>query len=66
MRISLKAARISAGMTQKQVAKYLNKNTTTISNWENGKTKIDSTSFFNLCCLYKCSTENIFLPCKFP
>ena len=38
MKLSLKAARINSGLTQKCVAKRLNVNVSTISNWEQGKT----------------------------
>lgn len=38
MKISLKAARVNAALTQKEAAKMLNVAVATISNWENGKT----------------------------
>ena len=39
-RISLRAARINAELTQKQVAKLMGRNKQTIVNWESGKTEI--------------------------
>lgn len=37
MQITLKAARVNAGLTQKQVSEYLNVTPETIRNWERGK-----------------------------
>lgn len=63
--ISLEAARINAKMTQKYVAKAIGVNVSTISNWEKGKTFPDVVQFAELCNLYKCPQEHIFLPNKF-
>lgn len=62
MQISLKAARVNAGLTQEAVAKHLRKNKQTIVNWENGKTVIDVGNFTALCQLYKMDKNCIFLP----
>lgn len=62
MKISLKAARVNANMTQDEVAKVLKKNKQTIVNWENGKTIIDVGNFTALCQLYKIDKDCIFLP----
>lgn len=62
MKISLKAARINANLTQKEVAAKLHKNKQTIVNWENGKTKIDGVNFLALCNLYSIDKDCIFLP----
>ena len=62
MQISLKAARVNAGLTQEAVAKHLRKNKQTIVNWENGKTIIDVGNFTALCQLYKMDKDCIFLP----
>lgn len=37
MQVTLKAARINAGLTQKEAAKELNVSKDTISNWERGQ-----------------------------
>ena len=58
--ISLEAARVNAGMNQKQVAAILNVNVGTISNWENGKTAPDANQFKALCTLYGCPMDIIF------
>ena len=60
MKISLKAARVNANLTQEEVAKLLRKNKQTIVNWENGKTVIDVGNFTALCQLYKIDKDCIF------
>lgn len=37
--ITLKAARINAGLTQKELAKELGVSNTTVNSWENGDTE---------------------------
>lgn len=62
LKISLKAARINAGLTQEAVAAMLKKSKVTIINWEKGKTSIDKGNFDALCRLYAVDEDNIFLP----
>ena len=62
MKISLKAARVNANLTQEDVAKQLHKGKQTITNWENGHTSIDIANFTALCSLYGVNPDNIFLP----
>lgn len=62
MKISLKAARVNANMSQAEVAKLLHKNKQTIVNWENGKTPIDVANFKELCRMYQIEQKYIFLP----
>lgn len=62
MKISLKAARVNANLTQGDVAKRLKKSVQTIVNWENGKTPIDEGNFIALCVMYDIKKEYIFLP----
>lgn len=64
MQISLKAARINAEFTQKELAKKLNRNESTIVNWENGKTKISLIDFKNMCKVLKMKEDSIFLSKK--
>ncbi|WP_303839458.1 helix-turn-helix transcriptional regulator [Selenomonas ruminantium] len=64
IKISLKAARVNANMTQSEVAKKLQKNKQTIVNWETGKTSIDAANFAALCELYNIGQDYIFLPEK--
>ncbi len=62
MRISLRAARVNAGYTQKDLAKQLNRSESTIINWEKGYSKMDVEDFKNLCKVLNISEDNIFLP----
>ena len=59
MKITLKAARVNAGLTQKQVAKALGKNDMTIASWEKGRTVPDVVTLYELCELYKMPMDNI-------
>ena len=62
VRISLKAARVNANLTQGAVAKQLKKSVQTIVNWENGKTPIDEGNFIALCSIYNISTKHVLMP----
>ena len=62
MKISLKAARVNANLTQEEVAKHLRKNKQRIVNWEHGITGFDVGNFTALCQLYKIDIDCIFLP----
>lgn len=62
LKISLKAARVNAGLTQEAVAAMVKKSKVTIINWEKGKTSIDKGNFDALCRLYSVDEDNIFLP----
>lgn len=59
--LSLKAARVNANMTQKQVAEKLGKNPMTIASWEKGKTSPSIKNLYRLCRLYGVPTGCIFL-----
>ena len=65
LKISLKAARVNAGMTQDDVAKEIRKTKRTIVNWETGKREIDRANFEALCRLYKVTVDDIILPSTF-
>lgn len=53
-KISLAAARVNAGYTQKEVAERLNMGERTMQNWESGKTAPTVDKFIELCRLYNC------------
>lgn len=59
--ISLEAARVNAKMSQKEAAKRMNVNISTIQNWEKGKTFPDAGKFKRLCEIYGCPMDIIFL-----
>lgn len=63
-KITLKAARVNAGLTQKEIAEILNRSESTIINWENGKTKISVRDFKRLCSALNVNESEIFLPYK--
>lgn len=63
LKISLKAARVNAGLSQKDVANELKVSNKTLTNWENGKSFPDAEKIEALCKLYGLSYDNInFLP----
>lgn len=63
LKISLEAARVNAGLTQKQVAEELKVSNKTIGNWENYITSPSMAQAEQLCSLYKIPSDNIsFLP----
>ena len=64
LKISLKAARVNAGLSQDDVCKIVHKTNKTLVNWENCKTKIDYGTLETLCRLYKIDRKYIFLPYK--
>ena len=63
MAITLKAARINAGYTQKTAAKLLNVSNKTLFAWENGMSYPNAVKIKDICTLYKMSYDDIiFLP----
>ena len=58
--ITLKAARVNAGYTQKTVAEVLDISVATLKNWESGKTFPKQPHINALCELYSVSYDNIF------
>lgn len=65
-KISLKAARVNTGLSQKEAAALLEISNKTLSNWENGETFPSAEKIERLCALYKVSYDDIiFLPKQF-
>lgn len=63
MKISIRAARINAGFSQKEAADRLGISTKTLSNWENGITYPPVDKIPAICELYGVSFDNLnFLP----
>lgn len=62
MKISLKAARVNAGLTQEEVGRVLHRSKDTIKAIERGKREIRVKELDALCLLYKCTRDDIFLP----
>lgn len=51
-KISLKAARVNAGYSQKEAARLLGVSNKTLCNWENGKTFPGQPAIERICTLY--------------
>ena len=63
LKISLKAARVNAELSQKEVAKTLKVSNKTVHSWEKGETSPSAKHIDALCELYKVSYDDIiFLP----
>ncbi len=63
MKITLKAARVNAGLSQDYVARELNKSKNTIANYENGRSVPDIETGKALARIYGLSVDDIiFLP----
>ena len=62
-KISLKAARVNAGFTQKDAAKKLGISNCTLGKWENGASFPNARQISLLCALYGVSYNDlVFLP----
>lgn len=59
IRITLKAARVNAGLTMEDVCKAIKVSKTTVWNWEKGDTLPDVDTAVKLSELYKLPLENI-------
>lgn len=59
-KITLKAARVNAGLTQQEVANQLDVALSTVRNWENGTTTPKLAYFVKLCQLYNMPMDGIF------
>ena len=62
MRISLKALRVNKDMSQPEVANALNVSVKTLQNWEKYLTFPTGPQLVELCKLYGCDLNDIFLP----
>ena len=62
MQITLKAARVNANLTQKEVAERLGVAEKSISNWENGTHEIKLNALDGLCRIYNVDIGDIILP----
>ncbi len=61
-KITLRAARVNAGLTQVEAAKAMGKTKQTIVNWESGASSIKYTDLVRLSELYKIPIENLLIP----
>ena len=63
--ILIKEARISAGLTQADVANMLKITSQNVSSWERGKSKIDIDSLISLCDIYQIDFINLINQVKY-
>lgn len=61
-KMTIKAARVNAGMTQKDAAKALKVSQTTMNAWENGKRDVSEVALRALADLYRLPREALILP----
>lgn len=64
-KISLEAARVNAGLTQKELAEKLGVSNTTIVNWEKGKTEPTYPQLIKISELSGIPLDFIFIPDRF-
>ena len=63
VKITLKAARVNAGLSQKEAADRLGISNKTLGNWENGVSFPPADMIPKICALYNISYDNLnFLP----
>ena len=61
-KITLRAARVNANLTQVEAAKAMGKTKQTIVNWESGASSIKYTDLLKLSELYQIPIENLLIP----
>ena len=61
-KITLRAARVNADLTQVEAAKAMGKTKQTIVNWESGASSIKYTDLVKLSELYKIPIDNLLIP----
>jgi len=62
LKITMKAARVNAGLTLDQAAKKIGVTKMTLINWEKGRTAPKPADFEYLCKIYQMPRDYIFLP----
>lgn len=65
-KITLKAARVNIGITQKEAAKMLNVSNKTLCNWENGISVPKANNIDAICSLYGVAYDNLIFLNKNP
>ena len=61
-KISLKAARVNAGLTQTDVAVKLGVSSKTVANWERGVNSIPAKALLRMCNIYRIPIDSIDVP----
>lgn len=64
LKITIRAARVNTGLSQKEAADHLGVSNKTLGNWENGTTYPPADKIPKICELYGLPYDNLnFLPC---
>lgn len=58
--LSLRAVRVNSNMTQEEAARKLHISTTTLRNWETGRTFPRQPQIMDICKLFRVDYDNIF------
>lgn len=61
-RICLAAARVNAGMNQREMAEYIGVDVSTITNWEKGKSEPNATQLRKISDISNIPMDYIFIP----
>ena len=61
-KITMKAARVSAGLTQEEIAEKMGVSRSTVIDWENGKRQIKPAYLFLFCKITGFAEDDIILP----
>ena len=64
MKIRLAALRVNAKLSQEAVAEILHISKSTLGKWENYATSPTATQLQQLCDLYHCTMNDVFIPSK--
>lgn len=64
MKVSMKALRTNAGLTQKQAGELLGVTKRTVHSWESNRTAPTVVQLMKMCEIYGCSPDDFFLPDK--
>ena len=65
-KITLKAARVNAGLSQEEAAKKLEISKKTLCNWENGSSMPRADKIDRICALYGIPYDNLIFLCNSP
>lgn len=61
-RITLAAARVNAGLNQREMAEYLGVDVSTITNWEKGKSEPSASQLRKISAVSRIPMDFIFIP----
>lgn len=64
MKVSIKALRVNANLSQMEAAGALGVTTRTLQNWESNITSPTAVQLVNICGVYGCTLDDISLPEK--